>query len=272
LPDKDRTVPVPDLTDRSLGELVSLRGRSAVVTGGAKGLGRAISRRLAEAGASVVIGDVDAAGAKTAADELAAAFGGACVATELDVIDPRSVAETADTAVTAFGGIDIWVNNAGVYPSTPVLEMSLDEWDHVLGTNLRGTFIGCQEAARRMVRAGHGGVIVNLSSVAGTGGRGPGVTHYVASKHGVIGITRQLALELADHGIRVLAVAPTTIITPGVEAAMGTGRDLEQAITRPLGRAGRPDDVARVVLFCASDLSIFMTGSTLMVDAGETAR
>jgi NAD(P)-dependent dehydrogenase (short-subunit alcohol dehydrogenase family) len=268
----ERIVPVPDVTDRSLGELVSLRGRSAVVTGAARGLGRAISRRLSEAGASVVIGDIDRTGAKTAAEELGAAFGGACVATEVDVTDPLSVAATADAAVTAFGSIDIWVNNAGVYPSKPVLEMTVDEWDHVVRTNLGGTFLGCREAARRMVRAGHGGVIVNLSSVAGTGGRGPGVAHYVASKHGVVGITRQLALELADRGIRVLAVAPTTIITPGVEAAMGTGRDLEQAIMRPLGRAGRPDDVARVVLFCASDLSMFMTGSTLMVDAGETAR
>jgi NAD(P)-dependent dehydrogenase (short-subunit alcohol dehydrogenase family) len=265
-------VAIPDLTDRPLEQLLSLRGRRAVVTGGAKGLGRAIARRLAEAGASVMIGDIDEVGAKAAADELAATFAVPCSATPLDVSDPASVAATAESAIAAFGSIDIWVNNAGVYPATPLLEMSVDEWDRVLGINLRGTFIGCQEAARRMVKARHGGVIVNVSSVAGIGGRGPGVAHYVASKHGVIGITRQIALELAGNDIRVLAVAPTTIITPGVEAALGGGVDLERSLTRPLGRAGRPDDVARVVLFCASDLSMFMTGSTLMVDAGETAR
>jgi NAD(P)-dependent dehydrogenase (short-subunit alcohol dehydrogenase family) len=270
-------VAVPDLTDRSLDELVSLRGRNAVVTGGAKGLGRAIARRLAEAGASVVIGDVDEAGAKAAAHDLANTYGGAAEFRGLDVTDPDSVAAMGEAAVSRFGSIDIWVNNAGVYPATPIVDMAVDEWDHVLAVNLRGTFLGCREAARRMVPAGRGGVIVNLASVAGISGRGPGVAHYVASKHGVVGITRQLAVELAPEGIRVLGIAPTIIITPGVEAAMsrpgrGVSGDLEEALRRPLGRAGRPDDVARVVLFCASDLSSFMSGSTLVVDAGEMAR
>jgi NAD(P)-dependent dehydrogenase (short-subunit alcohol dehydrogenase family) len=122
-----------------------------------------------------------------------------------------------------------------------------------------------------MVHAGRGGVIINLSSIAGIRGRGPGVSHYVASKHGIIGITRQLALEFAEARIRVLAIAPTIIVTPGVQAAQ-EGADLERTLSGPLGRAGRPDDVARVALFCASDLSLFMTGSTLLVDAGEMAR
>jgi NAD(P)-dependent dehydrogenase (short-subunit alcohol dehydrogenase family) len=164
------------------------------------------------------------------------------------------------------------VNNAGVYPSTPVLEMTDADWEHVIRTNLGGTFTGAREAARRMVAAGHGGVIVNLSSIAGIRGRGPGIPHYVASKHGIVGLTKQLALEFAAAGIRVLAVAPTTIITPGVEEGLGHPEDIEVRLTGPLGRPGRPDDVARVVVFCASDLSMFMTGSTLVVDGGEMSR
>ncbi len=262
---------VPDLTDRSLRDLVSLDARHAVVTGGAMGLGAAIACRLAEAGASLVIGDIDGVAAKARAEEISGRFGVAAFATTLDAADPLSIAASADLAVEHMGGIDIWVNNAGVYPSTPVLETSDEEWDRVLDTNLRGTFVGGREAARRMIAAGRGGVIVNLSSIAGDRGRGLGIAHYVASKHGIIGLTRQMALEFASQAIRVLAVAPTTIITPGVEANLKQA-DLETALAGPLGRAGRPDDVARVVLFCASDLSLFMTGSTLFVDAGEMAR
>jgi NAD(P)-dependent dehydrogenase (short-subunit alcohol dehydrogenase family) len=152
---------------RALTEVVSLRGRRAVVTGGARGLGRAITRRLAEAGASILIGDVDAEGAAEVATELTGAFDVDVRATQLDVSDSASIAATADRALAELGGIDIWVNNAGVYPSRRVLAMTDDEWDDVIGVNLRGTFIGCREAARRMVNAGAGGVIVNLSSRAG---------------------------------------------------------------------------------------------------------
>jgi len=254
---------VPDLTDRPLRDLVSLKGRRAVVTGGARGLGAAISCRLA--------GDIDEVGAKSTAEEIGGRFGVATLGTPLDAARSSSIAATADLAVHQMGGIDIWVNNAGIYPSTPVLETGDEEWDRVLATNLRGTFIGSREAARHMTAAGHGGVIVNLSSIAGVRGRGPGIAHYVASKHGIIGLTQQMALEFAPRAIRVLAVAPTTIITPGVEAKLKE-TNLEAALAGPLGRAGRPDDVARVVLFCASDLSMFMTGSTLFVDAGELAR
>jgi NAD(P)-dependent dehydrogenase (short-subunit alcohol dehydrogenase family) len=269
-------VAVPDLSDRSLAELLSLRGRRAVVTGGARGLGRAIARRLAEAGASVLIGDVDGDGAAGAAAEVAVAYTATAVGRELDVSDTASIVATADAAVAELGGIDIWVNNAGIYPSRRVLNMSDDDFDRVLDVNLRGTFVGAREAARRMVDAGHGGVIVNLSSRAGVRGSGPGIPHYVASKFGIRGLTEQLALEFAEHGIRVLAVAPTRIRTPGVESAMAgratTEVDRQRTVEVPLGRMGEPDDVARVVLFCASDLSLFMTGSTLLVDAGELAR
>jgi NAD(P)-dependent dehydrogenase (short-subunit alcohol dehydrogenase family) len=264
---------VPDLADRPLSQLISLAGRRAVVTGAAMGIGAAIAARLAEAGAAVLLADLDKPAAEAAAAQVSARHGGTVLATQLDVADSASVIAAADLAAREFGGIDIWVNNAGVYPSTPLTDLSDDAWDRVLDINLRGTFFGCREAARRMVPARPGAVIVNLSSIAGIRGRQAGVAHYVASKHGIIGITQQVALELAPHGIRVLAVAPTTIITPGVEErSAARGADLEQALVTPLGRAGRPDDVARVVLFCASDLAMFMTGSTLLVDAGQMAR
>jgi NAD(P)-dependent dehydrogenase (short-subunit alcohol dehydrogenase family) len=267
----------PDVSDRSLRELISLDGRRCVVTGGGKGIGWATARRLAEAGATVMIGDIDEQWAAAAAQELTNVCGSEVLATALDVSDPGSVSAAAEAAVAAFGGLDVWVNNAGVYPSTPLLEMTEEDWDRVLDTNLRGTFLGCREAARRMIEAGRGGVIVNVASIAGLRGRQPGVTHYVASKHGIVGLTKQLALELAPEGIRVLAVAPTTILTPGVESALAgraaeEGVDVARLLIGTMGRAGRPDDVARVVLFCASDLSMFMTGSTLIVDGGEMAR
>jgi NAD(P)-dependent dehydrogenase (short-subunit alcohol dehydrogenase family) len=257
---------IAEVTDRSITELVSLAGRRAVVTGGARGLGAAIARRLAEAGASVLVGDIDDDGAEA----LAAEIGGR--ATHLDVSDGASIIAAADAAVTQLGGLDIWVNNAGIYPSTPVLEMDDDEWDRVLGINLRGTFIGSREAARRMVAAGKGGVIVNLSSAAGLRGRGPGIPHYAASKHGIVGLTRQMALEFAGDGIRVLGVAPLRVLTPGVEEAMAGAPPDQLVPMTPLGRGGVADDVARVVFFCVSDLSLFMTGSTVPVDAGDLAR
>jgi NAD(P)-dependent dehydrogenase (short-subunit alcohol dehydrogenase family) len=156
--------------------------------------------------------------------------------------------------------------------------MTDQDWDKVLDVNLRGTFIGAREAGRRMAEAGHGGVIINLASTAGYRAAGPGIAHYVASKHGVRGLTKSLAVELGPHGIRVLALAPTLIETPGIEEgraafqAAGLGDMLEQMAQRePLGRVGVPDDIARVALFCASDLAMLMTGSTLLVDAGDVA-
>lgn len=232
---RECVVPSQDLTERSLRELMSLAGRRAVVTGGAKGLGAAIARRLAEAGASVAIGDVDEHAARTTAVEMNARFGVATTSIALDVRDEDSVERTADTALAELGGLDIWVNNAGVFPTRLLVDMSVQEWGDVIDVNLQGAFLGCRAAARRMAAAGCGGVILNVASVAGLRGRGPGVAHYVASKHGIIGLTRQLAGELASHDIRVLAVAPTTIITPGVEAAMSGRGDL----------GGRPPETAR---------------------------
>lgn len=267
---------IGDVSDRSLSDLVSLDGRVAVVTGGAVGIGFASARRLAEAGASVLIGDLSDTAAPAAS--LAASTGSTVLGTHLDVSDAASIVACAELAADRLGGLDVWVNNAGIYPSTPLLDLTDEAWDAVLAVNLRGSFIGAREAARQMVAAGRGGVIVNIASTAGYKAGGPGVAHYVSSKHAVRGLTKSLAVELGPLGIRVLAVAPTLIETPGIEAGRdafresGMGDILDSYGQRlPLGRVGVADDVARVVLFAASDLALFMTGSTLLVDAGDVA-
>jgi NAD(P)-dependent dehydrogenase (short-subunit alcohol dehydrogenase family) len=198
----------PDVSSRPIAQLISLEGRTAVVTGGARGIGLAIATRFAEAGANVLIGDLNKSGAEEAAEAIAREFGHQAIAVELDVTSGASIAAAADRAILELGGLDIWVNNAGIYPSTPLLEMTDQDWDKVLDVNLRGTFIGAREAGRRMAEAGQGGVIINLASTAGYRAAGPGIAHYVASKHGVRGLTKSLAVELGPHGIRVLASHP----------------------------------------------------------------
>ncbi|AQZ61790.1 short-chain dehydrogenase/reductase SDR [[Actinomadura] parvosata subsp. kistnae] len=267
-----------DVSGKSLAELVSLQGRRAVVTGGARGLGRAIAARLAEAGAEVLLGDLDGDLAVAAAGELSERHGVRVAGAAMDVTDAASVAAVADRAVSELGGLEIWVNNAGIFPAVPLLEMSERTWDQVFAVNARGVFVGAREAARRMSRAGTGGVIVNIVSTAGFRGSAPGLAAYVGSKHAARGLTRELALELAPMGIRVLGVAPSFVPTEGnlaMAAAAGVNlADLPPTglmLNSPIGRVGTPDDIARVALFCASDLSAFMTGSTLLADGGDTA-
>ncbi|HET7639011.1 MAG TPA: SDR family NAD(P)-dependent oxidoreductase [Ktedonobacteraceae bacterium] len=256
---------IPDVSGKSITELLSLNGRNAVVTGGARGIGLAICQRLAEAGANIVVGDVREDLGKEVAEHIARQWGVKALFCVADVSDGASIAQLADKAVQELDGIDIWVNNAGIYPMSPVLEMPDEQWDRVLAINLRGTFIGAREAAKRMIGAQKGGVIINLASTAGYQG-GASIAHYVASKHGVRGLTKSLAIELGPHNIRVLALAPTLISTPGISES---GLDTSPFESLPLGRVGVPDDVGRVALFCASDLSMLMTGSTIAVDAGS---
>lgn len=266
---------IADVSDHSIADLVSLRGRCAVVTGAAQGLGSAIANRLAEAGAAVLIGDLKCEQAEQVAAELSARHGVPVKAMALDVTDSATVAAAAELAVNEFGSIDIWVNNAGLYPNIGLFEMSDETWDQVMAVNLRGVLAGSREAARRMKDTGRGGVIINVVSTAGFKGVAPGVSAYVASKHGVRGMVRQMAIELAPHDIRVMGVAPTFCETEGNMAALSelpesVRSEISATLTSMLGRVGVPDDIARAVLFCASDMSLFMTGSTLLVDAGET--
>ena len=266
-------MPIPDYSHRSLSELVSLTGRRAVVTGGGNGLGARIVYRLAEAGADVVAGDLDGAAATEVAAEVASSTGRRVIGVDLDVVDTATLAAAADMAVVELGGLDIWVNNAAVFPTTgPAIDAPDEFIDRLLHVNVRGTYAGAREAARRMTA---GGVIVNLASTTGFKAA-VGISAYVTSKHAVVGLTKALALEFAPADIRVLGVAPTIIDTPGVRDQMAplreAGVDVEARVSaNPLGRMGVPDDVARVVLFCCTDLAGFMTGSTLLVDAGTLA-
>ncbi len=266
---------IADVSSNSIAELISLQGRVAVVTGAAQGLGKAIANRLAEAGASVLIADLKEAQAQECARELAERHNTRVLACAVDVTDEASVAAAAAMAGASLGGLDIWVSNAGLYPNASVFETSAQLWDDVMAVNVRGAFLGARAAADHMIKSG-GGVIINIVSTAGFKGVAPGVSAYVASKHAVRGLTRQLAIELAPHDIRVLGVAPTFCETEGNKEALAAlpervRTEIAATTTSMLGRVGVPDDIARGVLFCASDLSLFMTGSTLMVDAGETA-
>lgn len=263
---------IADVAATPLAQLLALTGRVAVVTGGARGIGQACCTRLAEAGATVVVADVD----KGAAHETATTIGERAIAFHADVREPGSTRTLAEYAFRTAGRLDVWVNAAGIYPATPILDLDDDAWDEVLDVNLRGTFTGAREAARVMARTGTGGVIINVSSTAAYRVDGMGVAHYVASKFGVRGLTQSLAVELGPHRIRVLAVAPTVTLTPGLEAERerleSAGFALDQlGPGLPLGRIAVADDVARVVIFCASDLSLMMTGSTLLVDGGALA-
>lgn len=267
---------LPDVTDHSLEQLVSLNGRVAVVTGAAWGLGTAIARRLAEAGASVVIADIDEEKAGETAAEFAAT-GATARAVRMDAGDIAQIEAVAEFAERELGSIDVWVNNAGVVSNAPLFDLSDEEWERTIAINLRGTFAGSRSAAKRMVARGKGGVIVNVASLAGLQGIAPNQVAYVSSKHGVVGLTRQMSIELAPQGIRVMGIAPGVCLTEKTMFMAQADPEMLRQTGIPgitgsrFGRHGVADDVARVVLFCASDLSLFMSGSTLLVDGGIAA-
>lgn len=266
---------IKDVSNLSLVDLCSLKGRVAVVTGGAVGLGRAICTRFAEAGASVVVADrnIDVAN-----QTVAMLAGTGHKAMEMDVTDSASVERVAEYVAREYGKLNIWVNNAGIYPVHPTLSMTDDEWAKVISVNLTGGFYGARAAARVMTTNKCDGVIINTQSVVVHKVPAPGLAHYIAAKGGIEAMTRALAFEFGPSNIRVLSIAPTLARTEGtldqkphIEAAMGTAGDfhLLYGSQLPLGRIAVPDDIARVALFCASDLSMMLTGSVLSVDGGD---
>jgi 3-oxoacyl-[acyl-carrier protein] reductase len=239
-----------------MAEFCSLEGRTALVTGASRGIGRAIATELANAGAAVVVGYRSGAGE---AEGVASEIGGRAI--QADVSDPEQAKRLVDEA----GDIDILVNNAGITRDGLLARMSDHDWRVVLDTNLGGTFNTCRAATRGMMKR-RAGAIVNVSSIVGVHGN-PGQTNYSASKAGIIGFTKALARELGSRGIRANVVAPGYVATRLTNELPEELQNTMLANT-PLGRFGEPEDVAGAVRFLCSDAAAFVTGEVLLVDGG----
>ena len=243
-----------------------LAGRAALVTGAQQGIGRAVAIALAQAGADVAINWLDDEAAARVTERAVLDAGRQAILIRADVGDLAAGARMVAAAAARFGRLDILVNNAGIFPRTPFLDLTEALWDSVHGINLKGAAFLGQAAARAMIAAGAGGAIVNMSSQALRGSL-LGV-HYSASKAGLIGLTRGMALELAPHRIRVNAVAPGLVDTAQPRFGMTEAAIAQAGTAIPLGRIGRPAEIAEAVLFLASDRSSFMTGEVMQVNGG----
>lgn len=244
----------------------SLNGRIALISGAAGGLGSAIARRLVAEGASVVLSDLDDDRGESAAREL----GPRARYIHHDVTDERHWESAVAFSTAEFGRLDILVNNAGVYRNTPLVNTPLEEYMEVIGINQVGTFLGMKTAAPALAAAGDASII-NISSVAGLRG-GIGKSGYASSKWAVRALTKVAASELAADGIRVNAILPGGLDTRMLDEVPGADAfRADPAATAPLGRVGRPDDIANLTVWLASDQAGYMTGAELTVDGGMTA-
>jgi len=249
-----------------------LKGKVAIVTGARRGMGRSHALLLAEEGAKVVVSDISLEDCQKVVDEIKKMKGEA-MAVKCDVAKKEEVDNMVKAAVKKWGKVDILVNNAGICQFKPFLELTEEEWDRTIDINLKGYFLCAQAAAKEMVKQ-KSGVIVNIASIAmGQTGVGfPTLTHYSASKGGIVGMTETLALELAPYNIRVNAISPGTIETPMINSLKADSKTMEGTLARiPLHRVGKPEEVSNLVLFLASDASSYMTGSTVVIDGGWLA-
>ena len=247
--------------------LTSVDGRSVVVTGSSKGIGKGIAKVFAKHGARVLIAARGLADAQATAEEIQKE-GGTASAISADVTDSESLDEMAQAAKERHGGIDILCCNAGIFPQNHLENMSSDEWDLVLGTNLKGTFLAIKSCLPELKQSSSGRIIIT-SSITGPITGYPGWTHYGASKSGQLGFMKTACMEFAKYGITVNAVMPGNIITEGLE---GLGADYLQtmAASIPLKRLGSVEDIGNAALFFASDEAAYITGQTIVVDGGQT--
>ena len=253
--------------------LLRLHRRVAVVTGGARGIGRATAQTLALAGATVVIADLDEAEAEALVAEIGGG-GGRALALRADISSEASIDAMFSEVAKREGAVDILVNNAGVAIRRPAIDLALADWDKVIAVNVTGAFLCARAAARQMIAAGRGGAIVNVASIMGLSGGGlyPNIS-YQTSKGALVNMTRALAIEWAAHGVRVNAVAPTYVrtrlIAPLLENPEMVARI--EAMT-PLRRLAEPEEVAAAICFLASPAAAMITGHTLPVDGGFLAQ
>ena len=255
-------------------KLLDLSGKTIIVTGGTAGIGFGITSRMAEAGANVVVANRNVEEAAKAIEELTQK-GYKVKAVKADVSQESEVKNLMEETVKLFGSLDILVNNAGVFPFTLLADLTSEQFDKVIGINLKGVFLTMKYASEIMIKQGRGGKIINVTSIDATHPSMAGLAAYDASKHGVWGFTKNAALELAKHKIWVNAIAPGGIMTQGV-AAMQSGGKITSIERNPeppkmeiaMGRMGVPDDIGKVALFLASDMSSYMTGSQIIVDGG----
>lgn len=246
-------------------------GKVALVTGAARGIGRACALALAEAGADLALGLRDQGTAGALADAIRA-LGRRVLPLQMDVSRLDQIGQAVEETTRAFGRIDILVNNAGIGPPAPAETVSEDDFDSTLAVNVKGTFFVSQAVGRTMIARGTGGRIINLGSQAGVVAL-PTESVYCMTKAAILHLTKCFAVEWAPHGINVNAVAPTFVRTPGTEKWLGDQRFRDDLLARiPLGRVGEPSDVAGAVVFLASPAAAMVTGATLMIDGGWTAR
>lgn len=260
----------------TLAALLNLSGKTAIVTG-AVGIGYGIAYRLAEAGSNVVIASRTDAQALESVQKLTS-NGWKAKAVRADVSSEDDVKRMVAETVNAYGAIDILVNNAGIYPSIPVSEMTLSDFEKVIDINLKGVFLCTKYVSEQMKKQGKGGRVINITSIDALHPSSVGLAHYDASKHGVWGFTKNVALELAPHKIWVNAIAPGGILTEGVKklqaehpatASVDQGKIMEAFLAKiPMRRMGEPDDIGKVALFLASDMASYMTGTQIVVDGG----
>ncbi len=243
--------------------MINLESKVAIVTGGAQGIGEAICRRIHESGARVVVADIDEERARVVAEELGQPD--RSIAVGVDVSNWESVREMVDTTVERFSTIDVLINNAGIARDNILVRMKEKDWDDVLNVNLKGVFF-CMKAILPIMMKKRSGKVINISSVVAIIGN-PGQANYSAAKSGIIGLTKSTAREVASRGITVNAIAPGFIETAMTEKLSSAAKEMFlQNI--PLGRGGTPDDISKVVLFLASDLSDYITGQVIHVDGG----